>query len=37
MTTKRHILVIDAGSSSVRSLIVDDSGTIVGEIGRAHV
>ena len=36
MTTKRHILVIDAGSSSVRSLIVDDSGTIVGE-GRQQV
>jgi glycerol kinase len=36
MSSKRYLLVIDAGSSSVRSLIVDDSGTIVGE-GREQV
>ena len=36
MNSKRYILVIDAGSSSVRSLIVDDSGTIVGQ-GRQQV
>jgi len=36
MSFKRHILVIDAGSSSVRTLIVNDSGVIVGE-GRSQV
>lgn len=36
MSVKRYILVIDAGSSSVRSLIVDDSGMIVGE-GRQQI
>ena len=36
MTAKRYILVIDAGSSSVRSLIVEDSGIIVGE-GRQAI
>lgn len=36
MSTKRYILVIDAGSSSVRSLIIEDSGVIVGE-GRSQI
>ena len=36
MSSKCYLLVIDAGSSSVRSLIVDDSGSIVGE-GREQV
>lgn len=36
MSSKRHILVIDAGSSSVRALIVEESGVIVGE-GRSQI
>jgi glycerol kinase len=36
MSSKRYLLVIDAGSSSVRTLVVDDSATIVGQ-GRAQV
>jgi glycerol kinase len=36
MSMKRHVLVIDAGSSSVRSLIVEDSGIIIGE-GRSPI
>jgi len=36
MSTKRHVLVIDAGSSSVRTLIVEESGVIVGE-GRSQI
>ena len=36
MSSGRHILVIDAGSSSVRSLIVQDSGVIIGE-GRSQI
>ena len=36
MSSKRYVLVIDAGSSSVRSLIVDDTGIVVGE-GRKQI
>ena len=36
MSDSKYILVIDAGSSSVRSLIVDNSGIIIGE-GRQQV
>ena len=36
MKNKRYILVIDAGSSSVRSLVIDESATIVGE-GRSQI
>ena len=32
----RYILVIDAGSSSVRSLLVNENGNISGE-GRAQI
>ena len=36
MSDSKYILVIDAGSSSVRTLIVKDSGVIVGE-GRSQI
>lgn len=36
MSAKKYVLVIDAGSSSVRTLIIDQGSTIVGE-GRSQV